>query len=92
VPPGTAITGKRVPIGGGIAATGFIPMPSFQATVQFFPREIRKAGFKVTDLEVDSPHDSEGAYRGKGYIGGWAVRAIGGCPAMTLQISAKPFK
>lgn len=90
VPPGTALTGQRVPIGGGIAATGFVPSTSFKATVQFFPREVKRAGFKMLHLEVDAPHDSEGVYQGHGYVGGWALQAIASCPgAMRIQISAQ---
>ena len=89
VPPGTAITGKRVPIGGGIAATGFVPMHSFAATVHFFPTQLPKAGFKVLHLEIDTPHDSEGSYQGHGYLGGWSLRSIPGCAAMVFQASAQ---
>ena len=89
VPPGTAITGHRTPIGGGIAATGFVPARSFKQTVNFFPPQLKRAGFKVLHREVDAPHDSEGSYEGHGYLGGWALRAMPGCAAMTIQISAK---
>jgi hypothetical protein len=89
VPPGTAITGKRVPIGGGIAATGFVPMHGFAATVHFFPNRLPRAGFKVLHLEIDTPHDSEGSYRGHGFVGGWSLRAIPGCAAMAFQVSAQ---
>ncbi|HEX8918460.1 MAG TPA: hypothetical protein VF898_08150 [Chloroflexota bacterium] len=89
VPSGTAITGKRVPIGGGIAATGFVPMHSFAATVHFIPTQLPKVGFTVLHLEIDTPHDSEGSYQGHGYVGGWSLRAISGCAAMVFQVSAK---
>jgi hypothetical protein len=88
VPNGTVIDATRVPIGGGIAAVGFVPSPSFKTTVDFFPAQIKAAGFKMLHLEVDSPNDSEGEYSGHGFVGGWALRSL--CPgAMTLQISAK---
>ena len=92
--PGTLIDGYRVPVGGGIAASGYVPSRSFRSTVQFFQRQVPRAGFTVLDTEVDAPHDSEGTYAGFGYIGRWALRSLlTGCKgAMFFEVSAVPAK
>jgi hypothetical protein len=92
-PPGTSITGHRVPIGGGIAEIGFIPAATFTAGVKFFPNELPHAGYKVLHVEIDAPHDSEGSYQGHGYLGGWSLRSISGCKGvLAMQASAIPQK
>jgi len=88
VPRGTLISSTRVPIGGGIAAVGFVPAPMFNATVEFFPRQVRVAGFTLLHWDVVSPHVSEGQYIGHGFSGGWSLMSW--CPGvMKIQISAK---
>jgi hypothetical protein len=90
IPPGSAITGQRVPIGGGIAGTGFIPRTSFASAVHYIPNHLAARGFKLLHLEIDAPNDSEGSYQGHGYVGGWSLRSIAGCAgAMVFQVSAK---
>lgn len=94
VPPGTAITGQRVPLGGGHAASGYVPSKSFLQTVLFFRREVPRAGFRILDFESDAPHDSEGTYTGFGYIGRWQLKSLlTACKgAMFFQVSAVPSK
>lgn len=72
----------------GVGVYGYIPSASFARTVHFFPRELPKAGFRVLAVEIDSPHDSEGTYQGRGYQGRWALQSIPGCKAMHIGVSA----
>jgi len=72
----------------GIGVYGYVPSASFVGTVHFFPREVKKAGFSVLALEIDTPNDSEGTYQGHGYQGRWALNSIPGCKAMRIGISA----
>lgn len=67
-----------------------MPSSSFSATVTFFKTQVPKAGFKVLYFEVDTPHDSEGTYRGHNYQGRWQLQAIPGCRAMRFAASAGP--
>lgn len=89
-PTGTTIT-RTGPLPHGVLGVGvygFVPSSTFAGTVHYFPREVAKAGFKVLAVEVDSPHDSEGTYRGHGYAGRWALQSIPGCRAMHIGVSA----
>jgi hypothetical protein len=88
-PPGTSINGTA-PIRGMTGITGYVPSKSFATTVNFFKKQVPKAGFKLLDFEVDSPHDSEGTYRGHGKTGRWQLVAIEGCHAMRFSASAEP--
>jgi hypothetical protein len=75
----------------GVGIYGFVPSTGFAATVNFFRHQVPRHGFKLLYLEVDSPHDSEGQYRGFGQVGEWQLRALPGCPlAMSLAVSAEP--
>lgn len=92
-PAGTVIvrSGRGRPLlKGQVGIYGFVPSPTFSETVLFFKNEIERSGFRRLDFEVDTPHDSEGAYSGHGTIGRWALSAIVGCPhAMRFSASAE---
>lgn len=94
-PPGTVIdrTAKLHAAKGQIGIYGFVPSSSFASTVNFFKTLVVSKGFKRLYFEADSPHDSEGTYKGFGKIGVWRLAAIAGCPkAMNFQASAEPVK
>jgi hypothetical protein len=77
----------------GSARYGYVPSRDFASTVNFFKSEVVAKGFKLVYFEVDSPHDSEGTYKGFGKLGVWRLAAIPECPrAMMFSASAEPSK
>jgi hypothetical protein len=90
-PRGTAINRTKPLLKGQIGIYGYVPSTGFVATVNFFKREVVRAGFKLVGFEVDSPNDSEGTYRGYGKIGRWQLRSLPGCTkAMAFSASSEP--
>lgn len=88
LPPGTAITAHHSGVGHEVDISGVVPATSFQAAVSFFPRELPKRSFRVTHYEADPERDSEGNFRGHGYVGGWSLRVIPACKALTFTAGA----
>jgi hypothetical protein len=94
-PPGTVLdrTAQLNAAKHQIGIYGFVPSSSFPSTVNFFKRMVVAKGFKRLYFEVDSPHDSEGTYKGFGKVGVWRLEALPGCPkAMNFSASAEPAK
>ena len=92
-PAGTVIdrSGRLLHGQKGVGVYGFVPSATFASTVNFFKRQVVISGFKVLYFQVDTPHDSEGQYRGFGKVGEWQVRALPGCRrAMSIAVSAEP--
>ena len=90
-PRGTVINHTKPLLKGQIGVYGYVPSRTFASTVNFFRREVVRAGFTLIGFEVDSPNDSEGTYRGYGKIGRWQLRSLPGCAsAMAFSASAEP--
>jgi hypothetical protein len=90
-PRGTTIDQTKPLLKGQIGIYGYVPSGGFVSTVNFFKREVVRAGFKLVGFEVDSPNDSEGTYRGHGKIGRWQLRSLPGCSkAMAFSASSEP--
>lgn len=89
-PRGTTILRTKPLLKGQIGIYGFVPSSGFVSTVNFFKREVVRAGFKLVGFEVDAPNDSEGTYRGHGKIGRWQLRSLPGCvKAMAFSASSE---
>ena len=94
-PSGTVIdrTARLHAAKGQIGIYRYVQSTSFKSTVNFFKSHVVAKGFKLVYFEVDSPHDSEGTYKGFGKLGVWQLAAIAACPkAMVFSASAEPAK
>ena len=91
LPGGTVITSTS-PLSGGTVISGAIPTESLAATATYIHSELPKRGYKNEQFEAEPPHDSEGQFRGHGYIGRWQIRSMGGCKgAVSFQAFARPL-
>ncbi len=78
LPPGTIIKSHSERSGGRVVFDGFITT-SLKEAVDFFQRELPKAGFKNKDGDAEED-EAEADFEGNGYTGHWKLRGSEACP------------
>jgi hypothetical protein len=82
-------TGAESRSGGRLVVDG-VATDSFETTLHFLQRELPKAGYRLTEGEVEE-HDAESNFSGHGLRGRWAIRVADGCPdRTTLEVVVQP--
>lgn len=84
VPPGTRLTAVRRPFPGQVIVDGFLP-PTLETARKFFTERLPDAGYRLGRGDAERG-EVEALFTGHGVRGGWRVRELRDCPALTLTL------
>jgi hypothetical protein len=89
LPTSFVVTGGEPRSGGRLVLDG-VASDDFETTLHFLQRELPKAGYRLTEGEVEE-HDAESNFSGHGLRGRWAIRVADGCPdRTTVEVVVQP--
>lgn len=84
LPAGTRITSARRPFPGQVVVDGVVPL-DLGAARAFFTERLPRAGYRVGRGDSEAG-EVEALFTGDGVRGGWRVRRLPDCPALTLTL------
>jgi hypothetical protein len=89
LPAAFVVTGSEQRSEGRVVLDG-VATDDFETTLHFLQRELPKAGYRLTEGEVEE-HDAESNFSGHGLRGRWAIRVADGCrDRTTLEVVVQP--
>ncbi len=84
LPAGTRLTTVRRPFPGQLVIDGFVNL-GLDAAKDFFVDRLPAAGYQLGRGDAE-PGEAEALFTGNGLRGGWRVREIPNCRALTVSL------